>query len=201
MRDPAVFRPPFVTEVDEPVHDDCVVASGLMLVSDWTLGQVTDAPRGPVQTKRQLKRTREGMRDHLSGDKQRGGLTPADLVEMVRETWPSLPTLRTPLWTWDELWDSLSHGRRVALWGNPADVRKPASPLRRWTHDDDFGHCIRVGPSRQRAGRSEAWVMDPLGEGRYKGQWVGRAQLRQFAFLDGEQVRSLAVVVVGGERL
>ena len=40
--------------------------------------------------------------------------------------------------------------------------------------------------------------MDPLGSGRYKGEWVRQQQLRRYAYLDGERVRSMAIVTIGG---
>ena len=195
MRDPDVFRPPFVSEVDEPQWDDCVVCSTLMLVSAWTLGKVTDSPTGPVMTRPQLKVLREQMRDHLGARKQVGGLTPADAALMVHREWPWLPPLLTTPHRWDALWHSLQNGSAAAIWGNPSDVRKPTSPLRRWTEDDDFGHCLLV----LRAKDDKGWVMDPLGSGSYKGQWVPEVQLRRFAFMDADRVRSCAVVRIGGQ--
>lgn len=196
MRLPDSYRPPFVTETDEPVWDDCVPCSIVMLVAAWTLGETTDLPTGPTMSRVRLKRLRERMRDRLPRALQGGGLRPEHAVAMVAAQWPFLPPLLTPKPTWDSLWDQLRTGSAAALWGNPAEVRKPDSPLRRWTANDDFGHCLFV----LRATATDAWVMDPLGRGAYKGQWVRAGQLKRYAYLDGERVRSCAVVTIGAQR-
>lgn len=194
MRLPERYRPPFVTEVDEPVHDDCVVATTFMQVAAATLGEVTDRPSGETMTKLALKRFREGMRDTLSPESQTGGLRVADAQRMVARTWPHLPHLPSFTYTFDEMWTLLENGDCVGLWGNPAEVRKPASDLRRWTFDDSFGHDLFV----LRAKDDRAWVMDPLGYGAYRGEWVPRAHLRQYAYLDDGYVRSATIAPIGG---
>ena len=42
---------------------------------------------------------------------------------------------------------------------------------------DDYDHAVFVHAARG----ERAFVMDPLGRGRYQGQWVPKADLRQFA--------------------
>lgn len=194
MREPAAYRPPFVTETDEARWDDCAACSMLMLVAAWTLGEATDRPSGDVMPRETLRRLREHMRDHLPAERQRGGLTVADAIAMVAAEWPDLAPLRPYRGFWSEFWALLEdEDHAAALWGNPAEVAKPASPLRRWTANDDFGHVVYVG----RAKGDRAWVMDPLGSGAYRGQWVSQAQLRQYAYLDEGHLRSCLMVRIG----
>ena len=44
---------------------------------------------------------------------------------------------------------------------------------------DDYDHAVFIHTAKG----ERAFVMDPLGRGRYRGQWVPRADLRQFASL------------------
>lgn len=196
MRLLSVYRPPFVTETNEARWDDCAPSSLLMLVAAWTLGEATDRPSGAIMGQPALKRLREHMRDHLSASKQSGGLTVADAITMAAMQWPELPKLHPFTSTWADFWEHLTvDDCAAALWGNPSEVNKPASPLRRWTANDDFGHVIYVG----RAKDDKAWIMDPLGSGAYRGQWVSQAQLRQFAYLDDGHLRSCIMAPIGGQ--
>ena len=60
---------------------------------------------------------------------------------------------------------------------NPAKVADPRSPLRSMQAKDDYDHAVFVHTARG----ERAFVMDLLGRGRYQGQWVPKADLRQFA--------------------
>jgi hypothetical protein len=79
--------------------------------------------------------------------------------------------------SFDELWASLEHGHCPVLDGNPAKVADKSSPLRSMQAKDDYDHAVFIHTARG----ERAFVMDPLGRGRYQGQWVPKADLRQFA--------------------
>ena len=96
-----------------------------------------------------------------------------DLPPVPRPTAPVDP-LRL---TFDELWPKLQAGHCAVLDGNPSKVEDPSSPLRSMQAKDDYDHAIFIHTARG----ERAFVMDPLGRGRYQGQWVSKVDLRQFA--------------------
>ena len=113
-----------------------------------------------------------------------GGASLEDLARGIARRFPDLPPLpRTtapvdPLrLSFDELWVRLEHGHCAVLDGNPIKVDDPKSPLRSMQVKDDYDHAVFVHAARG----ERAFVMDPLGRGRYQGQWVSKADLRQFA--------------------
>ena len=71
----------------------------------------------------------------------------------------------------------LQAGHCAVLDGNPIGVKDSSSPLRSMQAQDDYAHAVFVHAAR--GGR--AFVMDPLGRGRYQGQWVPKVDLSQFA--------------------
>jgi hypothetical protein len=178
------YRSPFITETDEPRFTDCQFCSGLMLVAEWTAGEVIHDRHGNTLDAAGLKRLRERIRV-LSGDTE-GGASLEDLARGIARRFPDLPPLpRTtapvePLRvSFDELWARLERGHCAVLNGNPVTVSDRSSLLRSMQAKDDYDHAVFV-----HAARSErAFVMDPLGRGRYQGQWVPKADLRQFASL------------------
>ena len=176
------YRAPFITETDEPTFTDCQFASGLMLVAEWTDGAAIRDRHGNTLDAPGLKRLRERLRV-LSGDTE-GGASLEDLVRGIARRFPDLPPLpRTtaqvePLrLSFDELWAKLKAGHCAVLDGNPIRVTDPKSPLRSMQAKDDYDHAVFVHTAKG----ERALVMDPLGRGRYQGQWVQKADLRQFA--------------------
>ena len=79
--------------------------------------------------------------------------------------------------SFDELWARLQAGHCAVLDGNPIKVTDPRSPLRSMQAKDDYDHAVFVHAAKG----ERAFVMDPLGRGRYQGQWVSKVDLRQFA--------------------
>ena len=119
----------------------------------------------------------------LSGDTA-GGASLEDLARGIARRFPKLPPLpRTtapidpPVLSFDELWVRLEHGHCTVLNGNPVNVADPKSPLRSMQVKDDYDHAVFV----HTASGERALVMDPLGRGRYQGQWITKVDLRQFA--------------------
>jgi len=176
------YRSPFITETDEPAFTDCQFCSGLMLVAEWTEGEAIHDRHGNTLDAKGLRRLRERIRI-LSGDTA-GGASLEDLARGVARRFPDLPPLpRTtasvgPLHlSFDELWAELQAGHCAVLDGNPIRVTDPKSPLRSMQAKDDYDHAVFVHTARA----DRAFVMDPLGRGRYQGQWVQKTDLRQFA--------------------
>jgi hypothetical protein len=180
--DPLEYRPPFCTEADEPVIEDCVSASTLMLTATETLGECL---LDEHWQQKDLKHLRERMRNTLGPGKQHGGLTLNDADEMRRNVWPDLPQLRrwdAPNGTnldlsFDELWDKLRNGCAALVIGNPIRVSDRSSPLRTKQTNDDYRHCVFVLFAEQ----ARCWLMDPLGHGDYEGEWLPIQHLRAFA--------------------
>ena len=176
------YRSPFITETDEPKFTDCQFASGLMLVAEWTSGDAVHDRHGNTLDAVGLKRLRERIWV-LSGDTV-GGASLEDLARGIARRFPELPPLpRTtapvnPLRpSFNELWAKLKAGHCAVLDGNPVRVADPKSPLRSMQAKDDYDHAVFVHAARG----ERAFVMDPLGRGRYQGQWVSKVDLRQFA--------------------
>jgi len=176
------YRSPFITETDEPAFTDCQFASGLMLLAAWTAGEAIHDRHGNTLDAAGLKQLRERIRV-LSGDTE-GGASLEDLARGIARRFPDLPPLpRTtapvePLrLSFDDLWARLQAGHCAVLNGNPSKVTDPRSPLRSMQANDDYDHAVFVHVARG----ERAFVMDPLGRGRYQGAWVSKAELSQFA--------------------
>ena len=175
------YRSPFITETNEPAFTDCQTCAGLMLVAEWTAGEAILDRRGNTLDAMGLKRLRERIRS-LSGTES--GASFEDLARGIARRFADLPALpRTtapgePLrLSFDELWAGLQAGHCAALDGNPSRVTDPRSPLRSMQGKDDYDHAVFIHAAKG----ERAFVMDPLGLGRYHGQWVPKADLRQFA--------------------
>ena len=153
-----------------------------MLVAEWTAGEAIHDRHGNTLDATGLKRLRERIRV-LSGDTE-GGANLEALARGIARRFPDLPPLpRTTApvdslrLTFDELWARLEAGHCAVLDGNPIRVTDPKSPLRSMQAKDDYDHAVFVHTAKG----ERAFVMDPLGRGRYQGQWVPKADLRQFA--------------------
>jgi hypothetical protein len=153
-----------------------------MLVAEWTTGEAIHNRYGNALDAMGLKCLRGRIRV-LSADTV-GGASLEDLARGIARRFPDLPPLpRTtapldPLrLSFDELWARLQGGHCAVLDGNPVKVTDPRSPLRSMQAKDDYDHAVFVHAARG----ERAFVMDPLGRGRYQGQWVPKVDLRQFA--------------------
>lgn len=178
------YRPPFITETDEARWDDCTVASTLMATAAATLGETVSKPDWSHLNKQGLKWRREAIRNELPADKQTGPTSMADMRYAFGRFFPWLPAI--PFYdeqrnTWSEFKAALLSGSVCVLQGNPNKVKNTKSGLRRWTNNDDYQHAIYVDRARtKKDGSVEFWVMDPLGSGTYKGQWIPEVELKQF---------------------
>jgi hypothetical protein len=153
-----------------------------MLVAEWTAGEAIHDRHGNTLDAKGLRRLRERIRV-LSGDTQ-GGASLEDLARGIARRFPDLPPLpRTtapvePLRLhFEELWARLQRGHCAVLDGNPVEVDDPKSPLRSMQSKDGYDHAVLVHAAKG----EPAFVMDPLGRGRYQGAWVPKADPRQFA--------------------
>ena len=154
-----------------------------MLVAEWTAGEAIHDRHGNTLDAVGLKRLRERIRV-LSGDTE-GGASLEDLARGIARRFPDLPPLpRTtapvdPLrLSFDELWARLQAGHCAVLDGNPSQGHGPVGARSARCRP----RTTTTTPSSSTPRRGErAFVMDPLGRGRYQGQWVPKADLRQFA--------------------
>lgn len=196
------YLPVHVTEVDEARWDDCRVCSAYMLVQLWTFGEIIQKKNGEFLTSSAIKKFREKMRDYLPLDKQQGGLGPADTKLMIAKAWPWLPPVNQPRPKFSELWDRLGRNYAYSVSGNPAEVKLPASKLRKWTVNDNFGHEIVA--VRTNAAKDKVLIFDPLaprwvGGKKYKGDWVPKAQFKQFLYLKDGVVLYCSQVKIGSQ--
>ena len=169
------YRPAFVTETDTRPWIDCLWSSGAMLLDKWTNGRVT-------ATHGRLRR--------LSGDTHRGS-TLADLRVAYAKLGIDLaysPDGGARI-TWGGLLNRLAHGGGAVLLGH-------YSKLPRWYGRWDYrfwkgkaktdNHAVYVERYDRKRGR--VWLMDPLGRGDWKGEWISIWSLRRFAWTSGSLV-------------
>lgn len=191
------YQPIQVTETDEIRWDDCRVCSALMLVQAWTLGSVVMNPSGRYYGLKQIKVFREGMRNKLPADRQVGGLGPQDTKQMIAKTWPWLPPVQQPVLDFDVLWNRLANGFAYSVSGNPSDVKRELSKLRKWTINDDFGH--EVFALRLNNDKTRVHIFDPLAPAGHKGSWVPKSEFRQFLYMRDGNVLYCTQVKIGDQ--
>ena len=188
------YRSPYVSEVlgeNDGTLNDCAVATTIMLVGDWTLGEGLTRPDGRPKDVLWL---REWVRRQLGPDAQDGGLTLHDADQMARLIDPDLPPMpryggqalrsgqssdgATLRLTWDEFMARIRTGHSAALCGNPIGVKDAGSPLRQAQNNDDYPHVIHVTDGNA----TSALVKDPLTRHHtgYPGERVSWSDLRQF---------------------
>ena len=169
------YRPEFVTETDERPWQDCLWASGAMLLDKWTNGDVTRAHQ-------QLR--------SLAGD--HGGSRLADLGVAYAQLGIDLrfsPDGGERI-TWPDLLRRLESGAGAVVLGDDADLPRWYGRWDRafWTLTkeetaDKDNHAVYVERYDRKRGR--VWLMDPLGRGDWKGEWIGIGALRRFAWSRG----------------
>ncbi|MDP2350149.1 MAG: hypothetical protein Q8M74_03225, partial [Chloroflexota bacterium] len=167
------YRPEFVTETDERPWQDCLWAAGAMLLDKWTNGEVT-------HTHQQLR--------SLAGD-HGGGSALADLSVAYARLGIDLrfsPDGGERI-TWPDLLRRLERGAGAVVLGDDADLPRWYGRWDRefWTLTeeetaDKDNHAVYV--ERYDRERGRVWLMDPLGRGDWKGEWIGIGALRRFAW-------------------
>ncbi len=196
------YTPRQITETDEPTWSDCTGASMLMQADAWTFGELFLDQNGQRLSDDEIHTLREVIRPGPSNDAS--GSNPADWDGWIRRIFPEI--LHIPSWdnadanlreSWPfylKAWQSDHCG---VLQGNPSHVKDPASKLRRWTNNDDFGHCVYV----DRADALSAFIKDPLAPRGYAGNWVSLTELRQYAYVDGSGWVYGSLVIKGDQSM
>jgi hypothetical protein len=178
------YRPAFVTETDERPWIDCLWASGAMLLDKWTSGEVT-------RTHQELRR--------LTQDR-RGGSTLEDLREAYGHLGIDLqfsPDGGERV-TWSGLLRRLSNGAGAVLLGDDSKLPRWYG---RWDYSfwklekdeeaDKDNHAVYIERYDRKHGR--VWMMDPLGHGDWKGEWISVRALRRFAWTTHGGFLSVAI--------
>ena len=160
------------------LKDNCVWAAGQMLVDKWTHGRV---------------RVYQARLRRASGDKK-GGSSLYDLSKgIARLTGIHLrasPGLGDSM-TWWQLLDRLEHGGGAVLIG---EYSRLPDHFTRW--DPSFArkrsssHAVYI--ERYDRANARVWLMDPLAEGAYAGEWIAVTALRRFASFKGDAVVAAA---------
>jgi hypothetical protein len=164
------YVPRFVTQTDErPPWNDCLWASGAMLLDKWTHGRATP--------ERQVLR-------RASGDAV-GGSRLSDLARAITRLYGWRPKFSPDggeRLTWPNLLERLASGGGAVLAG---DYGRLGAPFTRWdwayAHDPKAGgHAVYVDRFDERAKR--IWLMDPLGRDGYTGEWVPVERVHAFVW-------------------
>lgn len=190
------YKPPFITETDEPTWNDCTVASTLMATAAATLGRTVMGDDWRPLNATGLKKRREAIRNQIPGDTDVGGTSMADMRTAFGAFYPWLPDLKSAYFdvqqnTWSQTVDKLSSGWVAVLQGNPINVKNVNSKLRRWTNNDRYDHAIYADRARKNAdGTTDIFIMDPLGRGDYDGEWVPAVDVKQFTGVQDGYVKA-----------
>ena len=173
------YHPRFVTQTDEHPMNDCLWASGAMLIDKWT--------NGKIHPSHQRLRALSG--DHVKGSNLE------DLEIAYRRLGIKLkfsPNGGERI-SFNGLLHRLANGAGAVVLGD--DSRLP-----RWYGRWDYGfwkmtkkdrkkhpsrdnHAVYVERFDRRHGR--VWLMDPLGRAGWKGEWISIWALRKFAWSSG----------------
>jgi hypothetical protein len=162
------YTPRFVTQTDErPPWEDCLWASGVMLLDKWTHGS--------------LRPDRQALR-RSSGDRV-GGSRFADLARAISRQYGWRPKYSPDggeRLTWNGLLERLTIGGGAVIEG---DYGRLGAPYTRWdrsyAHDPNAaGHALYV--ERYDAANKRIWLMDPLGHAGYAGEWVPASRVQAF---------------------
>jgi hypothetical protein len=157
---------------------NCVWAAGAMLLDKWT--------RGGVRVSQTALRRASG--------KKRGGASLYDLSRGVARV-AGIRMRFSPGYgdtmAWWQLLDRLASGGGAVLIGEYG--RLPAH-FTRWSRSfanrRNSSHAVYI-QSYDRA-RGKVWLMDPLAEGHYPGEWIDVGALRRFATIDDGKVMAVA---------
>lgn len=170
------YRPAFVTQTDVRPWQDCLWAAGAMLLDKWTNGEVT--------------RTHQQLRSLARVPA--GGSALADLGRAYQRLGVDLrfsPDGGERI-TWSDLLRRLERGAGAVVLGDYADLPRWYGRWDRafWTLTkeetaDQDNHAMYVERYDRKRGR--VWLMDPLGRGDWKGEWIAVGALRRFAWSSG----------------
>ena len=177
------YHPAFVTETDTRPWQDCLWASGAMLLDKWTNGR-------DVVSRQALRR--------LSGDTH-GGSTLADLRTAYAKLGIALaysPDGGATI-TWRTLLSRLEHGAGAVLLGDDSKLPRWYGrwdpPFWRATDEGD-NHAVYIERYDRKRGR--VWLMDPLGRGDWAGEWISVKALKAYAWTTRAGVLSVAVTPI-----
>ena len=170
------YRPEFVTQTDELPWQDCLWASGAMLLDKWTNGDVT-------RTYQQLRRLAQ---DHGGGSALADlGVASARLGIDLRFSPDGGERI-----TWPDLLRRLERGAGAVVLGNYAALPRWYGRWDRafWTLTKEEtaegdNHAMYI--ERYDRERGRVWLMDPLGRGDWEGEWISIRALRRFAWSRG----------------
>ncbi len=170
------YRPQFVTQTDVRPWNDCLWASGAMLLDKWTNGDKTIS---------------HGKLRRLSGDRKGGSLFP-DLARAYARLGIKLrfsPNGGERI-TWPGLLRRLAAGSGAVILGDYSDLPRYYGrwDYRFWKgkgkHDN---HAMYIERYDRKHGR--VWLMDPLARGAgWKGEWISVSALKRFAWIRGGAV-------------
>jgi hypothetical protein len=173
------YHPRFVTETDQRPMIDCLWASGAMLIAKWTNGRIHP--------------THQRLRT-LSGDRSRGSNLD-DLKIAYRKLGINLrfsPDGGNRI-TFRGLLRRLAHGAGAVVLGDDSKLPRwygrwdygfwHMSKKERKKHASADNHAVYVERFDRRRGR--VWLMDPLGRGNYRGEWISAWALRRFVWSRG----------------
>lgn len=167
------YRANFVTQTDQRPSTDCLWASGAMLLDKWTNGDLT--------VSHQALRAKSGDRV--------GGSTFDELKTAYAKYGFQLkfsPDGGDPM-TWGQLLTRLRKGAGAVLLGDYGDLPRYYG---RWDYKfwkknkEKDNHAVYI----ERYSRGRVWLMDPLGRGDWKGEWISVWDLRKFAWSAGGYV-------------
>ena len=157
---------------------NCVWAAGAMLVDKWTHGGT---------------RVSQGVLRRASNDRK-GGSSLYDLargVAAVTGIRMSFSPGYGDTMAWWQLLDRLDHGGGAVLIG---EYSKLPAHYSRWqpsfAHRRNSSHAVYVQSYDRVRGR--VWLMDPLAEGHYPGEWISVGALHRFATIEDGKVMAAA---------
>lgn len=168
------YRVDFVTQTDERPWNDCLWASGAMLLDKWTNGEV--------------KRTHQQLR-RMSGDLKGGSLFPelsrayARLGIRLRFS----PNGGERI-TWATLLRRLAKGAGAVILGDYSELprRYGRWDYRFWRGKARNGDNHAMYIERYDRRHDRVWLMDPLARGDgWRGEWIPVSALRKFAWTSG----------------
>ena len=157
---------------------NCVWAAGAMLIDKWTHGGT---------------RVSQGVLRRASNDKK-GGSSLYDLargVAAVTGIRMSFSPGYGDTMAWWQFLDRLDHGGGAVLIG---EYSKFPAHYSRWqpsfAHRRNSSHAVYVQSYDRVRGR--VWLMDPLAEGHYRGEWISVGALHRFATIEDGKVMAAA---------
>lgn len=176
------YRPSFVTQTDEPSPwGDCVWASASMFLDSWTRGKIRPERETLRKIAGQAEDEPSNMTDFARGARRMLGLD-------VRFS----PNGGDPM-TFKDLLYRLENGGSALVSGWYSDLPEYYT---RWDRKfaakgrTSSGHAMFVTDYQPSRGR--VWLMDPLGRGKYKGEWLPVSALQSFVWINSRGLITVA---------